>query len=184
MSEEDKTSQVMKDITEQVDNIITDMWVMAAKSIAAQDYNNAFNSLQSIHLAINPYNFDSKQDLDDYGEALEKLFSQLGSINPKGSEKQRKDYFIVLNEIKGGIKGYLNLITKSLSQLGKWLRVYDKQEDLDLLISDQSFGTEVTMIEEEKKILGKLDSSEMFSFFSKISIHNAYSRYLIKNAKP
>ena len=179
---EENKKEVMGDITEQVDNIITELWVSSSKAITVGDFRTAFNNLQNIFMAINPYEFPLKKDIENFTGKMQELFNEMDSLQ-KGTEKAKINYAKINNEINNNIREYSNLITQALASLGKWLRVYKGIDDIHIKFSKETYGVEKSLLDDEIKVLSKLDKDEIFKLFDKNSIHNAYNRGLINGIK-
>lgn len=180
--EEDKkdNNSRMGDITERVDEIITNLWISSVNMLTIGNYRKAFNDLQALYYAISPYKFEYKEVLENKTVELQEYFNALAGINDK-TEKGRIEQNKLLSNIPILLKDYLALITHSLAKLGKWLRIYENVPDFDIKFSKESFGTENSFLEDKKKELAKLPINELFELFSIASIHNAYARMMVKN---
>jgi len=160
---------------------IVEVWYSAVEDSANGNMIRAFQRFKSLFMIISPYNFSSKQKLQDMTNGVQEYIDSLG-----GKPLDEKE-LIEINQRKyetvAWINEYMFEVTAGLVELNLWLKTTLKLNDFDVQHSEETFNSDLSTLKEKKEILAKMDSKELLKLFSKNSIHLAHSKSLWNDAQ-
>lgn len=176
--EENNTS--LKDIDEKLRiDFIANSWIEASRLRVLRDYNKVFRILENIFFTIYGFEFDNKEYLFDVTNIINQESKRIGGKPINLTQKLKIQSNII--SFEDSIDQYYSLIAKALGGLGLWLKPIKVYNDLDEQISEETFGTNIKLLEEKIEDLKKLSTEELLKLMNPNHIHNAHSRYLINN---
>lgn len=153
-------------------------WFETARNKQKNKYIEAFRGYETMYNMISGYNFEYKSDTGELIEVIGAYLSSLGEkpldLRAEISIYKRKVEFKELVDRLG------SMLPKAFTQLNLWFKNVEISDDLDEQLSMENFGDKLTLIEDKKAELLKLDVKTLMNLFTKNSIHDAYAKGLIE----
>ncbi len=139
-----------------------------------------FKAYKSLFHLIEPYDFNLKTKLTELTDLISEFIKSLNGkpINSQDlvNYRQRSIEFRDLLQI------YMSEIPKAYAELGLWFKVFPLGNDFEKQAGFENFNSEMTMLDDKKKVLIDLDIKKLVSMMRPNHIHECYARWRIENA--
>ena len=142
------------------------------------DIVKAYVSVRGIFEILQPLDFKHKSLLIDYTKRINEY------INGLGEKPIDARHRIIINErgfeLRELVDDYFNLIPFCMSELGLHLKQLKNRDDPDEEFSQQTFNTDVSLLEGKKQLLKSLKSEDLIQFMSARQVHDVHARILVE----
>lgn len=157
-----------------------DKWRDAIDYAIHGKYKECFYSYRALFYLIEPYDFPLKATLSELNDVID---AYLESLQGKPADSKAMITFSkTTREFKQLLQIYMSQLPKAYAELGVWFKVNAHHKDFDLLVSDENFSSELTLLENKRKELGKLEKSKILDLMRPKAIHDVYAAWRIENA--
>lgn len=175
MSEEKEFK--LKDIDEGLNQEIINQYKIGFEAYIRGDYRTTFKCYKYIFMSVSCYEYKNKDKVNELNNILEDYFNTLGSK----ANNQHEELIIGQKafELKALIDIYITTLVETLNSIGKWLKVYFIDDNIDNMISKDFFNTSVDLLDDKKKELEFLESKELLKLLNPKHINEIHARYLI-----
>jgi len=123
-------------------------------AIAGRD-EETFRAYKALFHLIEPYEFEHKETLVELTNIISEYIKNL-----KGRPVNKRSVIEFNNqrmEFRDLVQVYMSEIPRAYAELGLWFRVVPFHHDLDRMVSDENFNSNLSKLEEKRKVLLKLD---------------------------
>lgn len=178
MVKDDEVSK-LKNMDEFLKINLVNFWFESIRMYVKGDWFGCFMAFKSIFSMIEPYSFSSKAYTSELIQVLNEYFNSLGGK----AVNQRAE--MLLFERKATFKELLERLRASLPvafvDLDLWFKSVSETNDLDVKLSNDNFGDDLSLVEKKRLALLKLDKKALLKLFSINAVHGAYARGLNEN---
>lgn len=176
MSDFEEGSLKLRDMDVFLKDKIVELWEKAITFYIDGDAHKSFKAYKSLFYFVESYNFPNK------GYLVELVSTIQDYIDALGEKPLTMSSVVVVNQrrrvFKELIDEFMREIPRAYKDLGLWLKSVPDYNDFELKFSEESFGDELSLVQDKKKELSKLKSSELLELFSFNAIHDAYAKHL------
>lgn len=154
---------------------IVDLFEAGAGYLIKGDLRRGFDSFRLMLKVLAGRDYPSKKLLENLEGALVDYFDRL-----KGAKPNRSDKVLLRDKqsetLKVLLDAYVSEVVKVFTIVGLWLSVKVGFEDFDRQLSEENFGSDVSLLNRKKDLLLGLEVDVLVGYLSPNIVSDVYSK--------